>query len=130
MCILITVNVILHQISGFNSSCPGDIIIHRCFVESNSKDFFLTWHITLPGNESVNITYSNNESLNTTVLLHINPEITSFLIDFIPGLLIESIITLTVPDSGSVLVNGTVLDCITTESVASAIVLSNSPPST
>ena len=56
-----------------------------------------------------------------------NPDITSTLTEFIPGQLIESLLMLTVPNSGSVLVNGIVLQCITAESVANETVSSDSP---
>ena len=121
----ITVNVILDQISGFNSSCPGDTVVHHCSVRSNSEDFFLTWHITLPENESVNITYSNNESLNIAVLLSMNPAISSNLTKFIPGQLIVSIIMLTVPDNK---VNSVVLNCATSSNSVSEIIASNFLP--
>ena len=125
---LITVSIILHQISGFNSSCPGDTIVHRCSLRSNSEDFFLTWRIILPENESVNITYSNNESLNTTVLLHMSPGISSNLTEFIPGQLIESIIMLSIPESGSFLVNGTVLECATSGNSLDKMIVSDFSP--
>ena len=119
----ITVNIILHQISI--SSCPGDSFVHHCSVSSNSEDFFLTWHITLPGNVSVNITYSNNESLNTAVLLHMSPDISSSLTEFIPGQLIESTIMLSIPDSDLLLVNGTVLECTTSGNSVREIITSD-----
>ena len=118
----VTVNIILYQLSGFNSSCPGDTIVHRCSVRSNSEDFFLTWHITLPGNESVNITYFSNNSLNTAVLLSMNPVISSSLTEFIPGQLIESIIMLSIPNSNTVLLDGTILECATFGNSVSEII--------
>ena len=97
-------------------------------MRSNSEDFFLTWHITLPGNESVNITYSNNDSLGIVVLLLTNPPISSDLTEFVPNQLIESIIILTAPDSGSLMVDGTVLECVSSGNSASEVIESDFSP--
>ena len=125
---ILVVNATLHQISGDDVLCPGDSIVYICLVTSNSENFFLTWHITLPGNLSVNITYSNSERLDTTVFLHFNPDITSILTKFIPSQVIESIIVFTVPDSGSVLVNETILECGTSERAVDALIMSDFSP--
>ena len=62
------------------------------------------------------------------ILLHTNPTISSNLTKFMPGQIIESIIILSVPDSNSVLIDGTVLECATSSNSVSEIIASDFSP--
>ena len=114
--------VALDQVSGFDADCPGDTIHYLCSVYYN---VFLTWRIVLPNNVSLNITYSNIEDISGNVLLHMDPDITSFVTEFMPGQLIESTIVLTIPYGDRL--NGTVLECITSGNSTSTVVYSSAP---
>ena len=116
LCVTVTVD----QISGFDADCPGDTMNFLCSVKYN---VFLTWRIVLPNNVSLNITYSNIEDISGNVLLHMDPDITSFVTELMPGQLIESTIVLTIPYGAGL--NGAILECITSENSASVIISSS-----
>ena len=52
--------------------CPGDIIPYNCSIQSNSEAVDLTWHVTLPGEASISITYPNDRSNRTNLNSYIS----------------------------------------------------------
>ncbi len=73
--------------------CPGDTRPYRCSIVSDSDQ--LTWTISIQGQMSINITYSENTNDRTSL----NSYITTVLTEHRSGVLIRSILEVTVrPD--------------------------------
>ena len=70
------------------------MIFYTCSVTSNSEIVQLTWHVTLPGEMTVNITYDNTSILNTVDDIGIN--IFTTLTSYTSDEYIESTIVFTV----------------------------------
>ena len=96
-------------------NCPGDTILYRCSIASNSETVQLTWLVTLPGMVPVNITYDNT-SIPNTVDTTFGNNITTTLTNFTVDLYTESTIMFTV--LRDVVMNGTMLECISGELAA------------
>ena len=90
-------------------NCPGDTILYRCSIASNSETVQLTWLVTLPGMVPVNITYDNT-SIPNTVDTAFGNNITTTLTNYTVDLYTESTIMFTV--LRDVVMNGTMLECI------------------
>ena len=89
--------------------CPGDIVPYNCFIVSNSETVHLTWTITIPEQEPLNITYSNATS-NTGSIDHLGDYVTTSLLRYTSDEYIESSLMLFVP--GNVfLLNSTKVEC-------------------
>ncbi len=58
--------------------CPGDIVSYNCSIQSNSEMVHLTWHVTLPGQMPVNITYYGMSYNRTNLSSYISTYLTGF----------------------------------------------------
>lgn len=103
-------------VSSTPIDCAGDILTFECDVSaSSSANFFLIWQVTVPGEMPVNFTYDSSSSgiVNSTIDLGLN--ISTTLIDYVPDVLLRSTLTLTVLSSMDR--NGTLVQCLTEESI-------------
>ena len=81
---------------------------YNCLIQSNSENVHLTWRVTLPGQNPINITYDvgsvrgNIDPLNTFI--------TTSLSQYVSDEHIESVLMLTVQDV--VVTNQTKVECI------------------
>ena len=98
------------NVSRLDIECPGDMISYTCSVMSNSEMVQLTWHVTLPGGMTANITYDNTSILNTVDDIGINNSIYTTLTSYTSDEYIESTIVFTV--LANVDLNVTLLECI------------------
>ena len=57
--------------------CPNDIIPYNCSILSNSETVHLTWHIVVPGQIPINITYTNISARNN-LDVYIASSVTAF----------------------------------------------------
>ena len=85
--------------------CPGDTIPFLCSVDSNSETVQLRWLVTFPGQETITILYSTNES----TVDRLDGNITTILTRYERDAYIESLLELTVLQNVSM--NGTILEC-------------------
>ena len=106
-----TVDLVLlsRNVSRPDIECPGDIILFRCSVQSNSETVQLRWLITFPGQDTITIPYINESNLNT--LEHHSMNITARLTQYTSDQSVESELLLTVLPNVSM--NGTILVCMT-----------------
>ena len=77
---------------------------------SNSEMVQLTWHVTLPGRITANITYDNTSILNTVDDIGINNNIVTTLTNYTSDEYIQSTIVVTV--LADVDLNMTLLECV------------------
>ena len=73
--------------------CPGDIVPYNCSIESNSENIHLTWHVSIPGQMPINITYS---SANHGHVTRLNNYITTYVTGLRRDQFIHSTLELTV----------------------------------
>ena len=63
---------------GSPIECPGDIISYNCSIESNSEEIQLTWHVTIPEQMLVDVTFSNLSASVTPLTSYISTSVTGF----------------------------------------------------
>ena len=105
----VTLAALERNVSRLDIECPGDMISYTCSVMSNSEMVQLTWHVTLPGGITANITYDNTSILNTADNIGINNNIITTLTRYTSDEYIESTIVFTV--LADVDLNMTLLEC-------------------
>ncbi len=94
-------------VSRQDIECPGDTIVYRCSIRSNSETVQLRWLVTFPGQITITILYTNNSDQNAVNYLPMN--LTARLTQYKNNEYVESDIQLTVLRNVSM--NGTVLEC-------------------
>ncbi len=79
-CIIASVEIIPLErvVSRDDIECPGDIIPYNCSILSNSETVHLTWHVTLPGQTPINITFFNFTNNTVTLNSYISTHLTGF----------------------------------------------------
>jgi hypothetical protein len=100
--------------------CAGDTITYNCSILSNSEDVVLMWFVTIPGMETLNVTYDKTSVFD--IVNYLANNITTIITDFVDGDYIESSIILTVLDSPNM--NGTLVECASLDLDSEPIVVS------
>ena len=90
-----TISIHKQNISRPDIDCPRDTFSYNCSIFSNSETIHhLTWRVTYPGHEPINITYNGSSSLNSVGLFDM--QIRAVMTGYIAFEYIESIITIKV----------------------------------
>ena len=89
--------------------CPGDIIPYNCSIQSNSEMVHLIWHVTVPGQSHIVLTYDNNSDLGRVDYLH--RFISTSLEEYRHDEYIESVLMFTVQSNVSI-GDQTLVECI------------------
>ena len=100
--------LLLRNVSRPDIECPGDVILFRCSVQSNSETVQLSWLVTFPGQETITISYNNESNTNTLEYYPVN--ITARLTQYTSDQSAESELQLTVLQN--VTMSGTILECM------------------
>ena len=108
---IVDLTLLSRNVSRPDIECPGDIILFRCSVQSNSETVQLRWLVTFPGEDTITISYNNESNLNT--LEHHSMNITARLTQYTSDQSVESELQLTVLQNLSM--NGTILVCMSEE---------------
>lgn len=65
-------------VSRDDIECPGDIIPYNCSIQSNMEMVHLTWHVTIPEEMTINITYFSDTTNRTQLNSYITTAVTAF----------------------------------------------------
>ena len=78
---IVVITPLDRDVSRQDIECPGDIIPYNCSIQSNSERVSLTWHVILPGETPITMTYQNNSINEANLNSYITTSLTGFRTD-------------------------------------------------
>lgn len=106
--------VLKHNSTFIDIDCPGDTILYKCVINSNSEDLHLIWTVSFPGLAPLQITYDLLSVPDSVDNLNMN--ISTVLIGTIDEDTLQS--TLLLKLLKNVTMNGTKVECSITPQLA------------